>query len=129
MSDAGEHLDFVAIEAGATIARLGQARYLTLVRQLMDEAAARGVDTVVTPYHSCQREICQEEGSYPFSIENWITLLAEALDLPLHEDRYKRYKLLGDKESILAELAPLMAERGISREKAERAVESHFVAP
>lgn len=109
------------------IARLTKPRYLAMVRELLDQAAATRVDTVVTLYHACQREMCQEEGSYPFAIENWVTLLARALGLPEHEDRYKRYKLLGDKEQILAELAPRIAERGISREKAERAVETHFV--
>ncbi|HZR97148.1 MAG TPA: (Fe-S)-binding protein [Chloroflexota bacterium] len=113
--------------SGNVIADLTRPRYEDLVRQLMDEAASRGVDTVVTVYHSCQREICQEEGSYPFTIDNWISLLARALGLPEHEDRYKRYKLLRDKDQILAELAPRLAERGIPRAKAERAVVSHFV--
>ncbi|HLH24083.1 MAG TPA: (Fe-S)-binding protein [Chloroflexota bacterium] len=105
----------------------GRAPYLELVRQLMDQATAAGVDTVVTIYHSCQREICQEEGNYPFTIDNWVTLLGEALGLPPHEDRFKRYKLLADKDQILADLAPRLAERGIAREKAERAVVTHFV--
>src|SRR5712692_9067349 len=109
------------------IADLTRAHYFELVHPLMDEAAAKRVDTVVTAYHSCQREICQEEGSYPFTIDNWISLLAQALGLPEHEDRFKRYKLLADKDRILAELAPRLAERGIPREKAERAVISHFV--
>lgn len=102
-------------------------RYVVLVRQLMEEARARGIETVVTVYHSCQREICQEEGVYPFTIENWVTLLAQALGLPEHEDRFKRYKLLADKDRILADLAPRLAERGIARERAERAIVSHFV--
>ena len=109
------------------IADLTRPRFVDLVRQLMEEAAAARVDTVVTVYHSCHREICQEEGGYPFTVENWVSLLAHSLGLPEHEDRYKRYKLLADKERILAELEPRMAERGISREKAERAVVSHFV--
>jgi len=69
------------------IADLTRPHYFELVHQLMDEAAAKRVDTVVTAYHSCQRELCQEEGSYPFTIDNWISLLARALDLPEHEDR------------------------------------------
>jgi Fe-S oxidoreductase len=105
----------------------GREPYLDLVRQLMDQAAVAEVDTVVTVYHSCQREICQEEGTYPFTIDNWVSLLAQALGLPEHEDRFKRYKLLADKEQILADLAPRLAERGITREKAERAIVTHFV--
>jgi len=105
----------------------GREPYLDLVRQLMSQAAALDVDTVATVYHSCQREICQEEGAYPFTIDNWVTLLAEALGLPPHEDRFKRYKLLADKERILEDLAPRLAERGIARDKAERAVVTHFV--
>ena len=115
--------------APSVIVDLTEPRWRGLVRDLMDEAAAQGVDTVVTVYHSCQREICQEEGAYPFTIENWVTLVAQALGLPEHEDRFKRYRLLRDKEQILADLAPRLSERGISREKAERAVVSHFVEP
>jgi len=121
LEDLGRHC------SGNVIADLTRPRYEELVRQLMDEAASRGVDTVVTVYHSCQREICQEEGTYPFTIDNWISLLAYALDLPVHEDRYKRFKLMRDSEQILAELEPRLAERGIPREKAARAVISHFV--
>ncbi len=114
--------------AASTIVDVGgREPYLELVRQLMDQAAALEVDTVVTVYHSCQREICQEEGTYPFTVDNWVSLLAEALGLPAHEDRFKRYKLLADKERILADLGPRLAERGIAREKAERAVVTHFV--
>jgi Fe-S oxidoreductase len=115
--------------APSVIVDLTQPRWLALVRDVLAEAATEQVDTVATVYHSCQREICQEEGSQPFTIENWVTLLVQALGLPEHEDRFKRHKLLADKDQILAELAPRLAERGISRERAERAVVSHFVAP
>jgi Fe-S oxidoreductase len=113
--------------AANVIADLTRPRFQALVQALMEEATARQVDTVVTVYHSCQRELCQEEGRYPFTVENWVTLLAQALGLPPHEDRYKRYKLWADKERILADLAPRLAERGIARERAERAVVSHFI--
>ncbi len=113
--------------SGETIASVTRPRYFELVEQLMAEATEQAVDTAVTVYHSCQREICQEEGRYPFTVENWVSLLARALGLQEHPDRYKTYKLWADKERILADLGPRLAERGIAREKAERAVLTHFV--
>ena len=56
---------------------------------------------LVTLYHTCHRDLCAFEGQYPLEIKNWTSLVAVAMGLPEHEDRYKRYKLYNDINAIL----------------------------
>ena len=51
---------------------------------------------LVTLYHTCHRDLCAFEGRYPLEVKNWTGLLAVAMGLPEHEDRYKCYKLYND---------------------------------
>jgi hypothetical protein len=55
----------------------------------------------VTLYHTCHRDLCGFEGQYPIEVKNWTTILASALGLPEHEDRYKRIKLHNEISAIL----------------------------
>jgi heterodisulfide reductase subunit D len=75
----------------------------TLHRQMLDSARAKGVGIVADLYHSCHRDLCGFESEYPFRIVNWTSLLVEALGLPSHEDRFKRYRLLQDVQAVLAD--------------------------
>ena len=72
------------------------------------------MDILATLYHSCHREICQEEAHYPFAIVNYISLLGEAMGIE-HPDVYKRYKLRADPEAVFEEVQPSPCERTRSR--------------
>lgn len=76
-------------------------------RTVLDEAAAAGVDVLADIYHSCHRELVAAESTYPFAIQNFISLVGEAMGLT-REDLYKRLTLYQDIEQVLAEAAPYM---------------------
>lgn len=70
-------------------------------RQTLRSAVEAGIEVLVTLYHTCHRDLCVFEGEYPLEVKNWTGLLAVALGLPEHADRYKRYKLYSDINAIL----------------------------
>ena len=56
-------------------------------------AVDAGADVLATLYHTCHRDLCVFEGQYTIQVRNWTGILAAALGLPEHEDRYKQMKL------------------------------------
>jgi Fe-S oxidoreductase len=64
-------------------------------------AAARAAraDTVVTVFHSCQRLLCGLESTEPFRVVNYVSLLAEAMDILL-PDEYKAWKNAGSEAKV-----------------------------
>jgi len=82
--------------------------------------------------HACHRELVPSELPAdtfgPLEVENYLTLLARALGLPQHTDRYKRFAHLGEPKQIMAELGPRIAELGLSPERAERFITAQFGA-
>lgn len=73
-------------------------------RTVLEHAAAAGVDVLADIYHSCHRELAAAERDYPFAVQNFITLLHEALGMR-REDLYKRMVMYRDLERLLAESA------------------------
>ena len=76
-----------------------------VTRGLCHEAVTRGADTVATVFHSCQRLLCALEGSEPFKVVNYVSLLTEAMGLQFADD-YKDWKLAGSKEATIARVGP-----------------------
>ncbi|MGE3538839.1 MAG: (Fe-S)-binding protein [Candidatus Tectimicrobiota bacterium] len=76
-------------------------------RVVLEQAAAAGVDVLADIYHSCHRELVAAESVYPFAIQNFISLVGEAMGLT-RQDLYKRLTLYHDIEQVLAEAAPYM---------------------
>jgi Fe-S oxidoreductase len=74
-------------------------------RTVLDQAAAAGVDVLADIYHSCHRELVAAEQDYPFAIQNFISLVGEAMGIT-RQDLYKRMVLYRDMERVLAEAAP-----------------------
>lgn len=76
-------------------------------RTVLEQAAAAGVDVLADIYHSCHRELVASEAAYPFAIQNFISLVGEALGVT-RQDVYKRLVLYQDIEKVLAEAMPYM---------------------
>jgi hypothetical protein len=92
-------------------------RLRSILKASIDEAQALGVDTLVTIYHACHRELIPpaiapdaETAFGPIRVENYLTIVARALRLPEHIDRYRHFVELGDPQQIMAELGPRVAE-------------------
>lgn len=96
--------------------------FLAERNRLLDEARALGADTVVTMYHSCQREWCDAD-SEQLRIRNYISIIAESLGCAA-EDRYTKLRQSPDATAIAAASEPQWTSHGWSAEKATNAAAS-----
>ncbi len=126
-TDLGRHC------ASSQVTQLPAAQFRAMMDASVAEAQRRSVETLVTIYHACHRELVPselaadpEEAFGSFRVENYLTLVARALGLPEHEDRYKRFAHMADAKLIMAELGPRIAELGLSPDRAERFISAQF---
>jgi hypothetical protein len=119
--------------ASSEVVKMPPERLRSILRASIEEAQALGVDTLVTIYHACHRELIPpaiapdaESAFGPIRVENYLTIMARALGLPEHVDRYKHFVELGDAQQIMAELGPRVAELGLSPERAEKFIAAQF---
>jgi len=127
-------LEVVGVEADA---RLGytcspQAWQVTweegkrLMATHIQRAVDAGADTFTTLYHPCQRVLCHYEEEYPLKVEHYLTLVGRALGSE-HEDRFKKYRLLGNVEATLKDASPCMQANGVSDREACAVIQKNFV--
>jgi Fe-S oxidoreductase len=76
-------------------------------RVVLEQAAAAGVDVLADIYHACHRELAAAEADYPFTIQNFISLIGEAMGTT-RADVYKRMMIYRDLEQIMADAAPYL---------------------
>ncbi|MBI4629013.1 MAG: hypothetical protein HY729_09900, partial [Candidatus Rokubacteria bacterium] len=79
----------------------------------IESALAAGAEMLVTLYHTCHRDLCGFEGRYPLEVKNWTGLIATALGLPEHEDRYKRIKLHDEVSAALEDAREFIEAHGL----------------
>jgi Fe-S oxidoreductase len=96
-----------------------------LVRRELAAVADAGVTTLATVYHACHRELCDAGDGRSFEIVNFMELLGAGLGLHA-EDLYKRLKLIGDIDEIIAETSPLIAEHGLDLDTVRDALLQEF---
>lgn len=88
------------------------------LRETLFSSARRAeVDSLLTIYHGCHRDLCGEEARQPFEIENFMTILGQAMGFE-YPDRVKTYKLYEDMDRVLAETGDLLRANGIDPEQA-----------
>jgi len=90
-------------------------------RVVLDQAAAAGVDVLADIYHSCHRELVAAEQDYPFAVQNFISLVGEAMGMT-RQDLYKRMVLYRDIERVLAEAAPYLAANSVDTDLVQLAL-------
>ena len=78
-------------------------------------ASRGGRDVLVDIYHSCHRELVVAEQDYPFMVQNFISLIGEAMGIT-RQDLYKRLMLYQDMERVLAETAPYILANDVDTE-------------
>jgi heterodisulfide reductase subunit D len=71
-------------------------------------AAAAGVTTFASIFHACHRELVQYQPRVSFELLNFMELIGEAIGLHI-PDLYKRLRLIGDIDAIIADAADLIA--------------------
>jgi Fe-S oxidoreductase len=82
-------------------------------RATMTSAVAHDADMLATLYHTCHRDLCGLEDQYPLEVKNWTAILARALGLPEHEDRYKTMKLHTELSAVLEDAQDFMEMHGL----------------
>ena len=84
--------------------------------KLMDSARRAGVDSLLTVYHSCHRELCDLEKGEPFEIENFMTILGQAMGFE-YLDYTKTYKIYEDIDLVIQEAEDTLRAFGMAPEK------------
>ncbi|MGH7782119.1 MAG: hypothetical protein ACREQR_20080 [Candidatus Binataceae bacterium] len=97
-------------------------RVATLLTQARDASA----EMLVTIYHSCYREVEKRSGSDAPVIENYITLLAQALDLPVPANVYREIAHGGG--ARLEQLRCEAGSRGVDGGELESAIKAEFAS-
>ena len=104
---------------------LGQDVWDGLVRDEIERARAAGADTLAGIYHGCQRMICGFEAEGRITVEHYLSVFARALDIEF-EDQFKKYRLWGDPDRVLEDMAPCQQANGVDPEKARALVMATF---
>ncbi|MEE8444925.1 MAG: (Fe-S)-binding protein [Alphaproteobacteria bacterium] len=93
------------------------SNYLTLLPDFKDSLLAEefdacveaGVDTLATIFHPCHRETCHLGEGKSFEIVNLMELVGESMGIHV-PDLFKKLKIMGDVDRIIAECADMIAE-------------------
>jgi heterodisulfide reductase subunit D len=97
-----------------------QASHLSVLPQFKAElrerefaaAAAAGVTTFASIFHACHRELIAYQAQVSFELVNFMELIGEAMGLHI-PDLYKRLKLMGDIDQIVADTSDMIAAHGL----------------
>ncbi|MFQ5899697.1 MAG: heterodisulfide reductase-related iron-sulfur binding cluster [Candidatus Methylomirabilia bacterium] len=107
---------------------IGEDRFQEAIGSLFRRARESGATAVATIYHSCHREICEQEGHFEVEVSNYISLLGKALGIS-HEDRFKRFKLCGDADAMMEELRPVIQRKALDERRVRQVLSAHFAKP
>jgi len=127
-------LDLIELENPATLGRhcnpkwicqVGRVQWRQTISGLLQRAKDARVDILATLYHSCHREICQEESRYPFAVVNYISLLGEAMGIE-YPDVYKRHKLRADPDAAFDEMQEYVRANRLDPVKVREVLRSAF---
>jgi Fe-S oxidoreductase len=105
-------------------ARIGMEAYERKVQEMIAHTRDVGAQMMVTIYHSCYREIEKRLTSGGIEIENYITLLARALDIPVPRNVYREIAHGG--EARIADLKCEAQTRGIATNDLDTAIKAEF---
>ena len=83
-----------------------------LLQEEFDACISAGVDTLATIFHPCHRETCHLGEDKPFEIVNLMELVGESLGIHV-PDLFKKLKIMGDVDRVIAECADMIAEHSM----------------
>ncbi len=97
-----------------------QASHLSVLPQFKEElrqrefaaAAAAGVTTIASIFHACHRDLIAYQPKVTFELLNFMELIGEAMGIHI-PDVYKRLKLMGDIDQIIADTSDMIAANGL----------------
>ncbi len=80
-----------------------------LLAEEFEACVAADVDTLATIFHPCHRETCHLGEGRPFEIVNLMELVGASMGIEV-EDLFKKLKIMGDIDKIVAECADMIDE-------------------
>lgn len=93
----------------------------------LNEAQAVGADVLTSICTGCQLVFCPLETQYPFEIKHAISLVAEAMGIH-HEDKLKKYLLMGDPDKVLDEAREYVEASDLSLFEFQQVLPDYFKA-
>lgn len=97
-----------------------------LLQEEFEACVAAGVDTLATIFHPCHRETCHLGEGRPFEIVNLMELVGESLGVHV-PDLFKKLKIMGDVDRIVAECAEMIAEHDLDVDALRGHLEAEIV--
>ena len=94
-----------------------------LQAQELAAAEAAGVDALAAVYHADHRELCAHERDYPFSVINFLEIIAESMGI-FRDDTFKTMKIKQDADKILKDCADMLEANAISSDQARPIIET-----
>ena len=93
-----------------------QASHLSVLPKFKEElrqrefaaAAAAGVTTIASIFHACHRDLIAYQPKVTFELLNFMELIGEAMGIHI-PDLYKRLRMMGDIDQIIADTSDLIA--------------------
>ena len=97
-----------------------QASHLAVLPQFKEEvrqreftaAAEAGVTTIASIFHACHRDLIAYQPNVTFELLNFMELIGEAMGIHI-PDLYKRLRMIGDIDQIIADTSDLIAAHGL----------------
>ena len=97
-----------------------QASHLSVLPQFKEElrqrefaaAAAAGVTTIASIFHACHRDLIAYQPQVTFELLNFMELIGEAMGIHI-PDLYKRLRMMGDIDQIIADTSDMIAAHGL----------------
>ena len=84
-------------------------------------AAAAGVTTIASIFHNCHRELVAFQPKVSFELINFMELIGESMGLYV-PDIYKRLRMMGDIDTMIADCADLIALHGLDLDEVRDAL-------
>ena len=92
----------------------------------LKEAAQTGADRLVAVCHYCNQTFAAEEQRYNFKVTNYVSLVAEALNIK-RDDKFKKYSSWKDLERIMSDAAENIAGSSFEREHIIEVLKNVFI--
>ena len=117
------------------VQRVGiSSNYLTLLpdfkeklfQEEFDACIAANVDTLATIFHPCHRETCHLAEGRPFEIVNLMELVGESIGIHV-EDLFKKLKIMGDVDAIIADCAAMIEEHSLNVDALRAHLEAEII--
>jgi len=91
-------------------------------------AAAAGVTTFASIFHACHRELVRYQPQVSFELLNVMELIGESMGIRI-PDLYKRLRLMGDIDTMVADCAELIAAHRLDLDSVREALAQDMFGP